>query len=398
MDFSLTEEQQLLRKTAREWAAREIGPHVQEWDRTEEYPFDVIRKVGQMGWTGGIVPEKYGGAGMDFTTMTVLADAVGYVWDQLPGMVFGASSSRGYRVLLYGTEEQKMKYLAPLARGEAVACNALTEPRSGSDVAGMTTTARREGDVYVINGQKAWNSNLRHAAWICTFAQMDKSKGRHGITAFIVDANAPGLSKHLYHNKVGMRNSDSGDVILQDVRVPVEDRLGAEGEGFRVAMAGSELGRLGAAGDAIGELERCMDESIKYAQSRIVFGQPIGRYQLVQSKITDMVVNLEAGRFLTYRYCWLKDQGVQRARVEVAMAKLFTSDALMKGAIDACQIHGAYSCSDEYEVGRIFRNAKFRQIVDGTNEIQRVLIAEYMLGYRSDPPELTAAGLKLAVL
>jgi len=386
MEFTLTEEQRLWRETVRQFAEKEVAPFVAEYDQEERYPVEIAQKMGKLGFLGGVIPEEYGGPGLDHITYTVGVEEMSRFDINMGSAMTRASGLVGSGLLQFGTEAQKRRYLMPLARGERFGGTGVTEPHSGTDVAAMETTVRREGDYYYINGTKTWISGIGYAAWFLTFAQADKSKGPKGICAFIVDKDAPGFSTRIFRNKVGLRPSSTGELIFEDCRVPRENLVGEEGQGLRVALCAVENGRLSVAARAVGLTQACLDASVKYAQERIVFGQPIGRYQLIQAKITDMVVGLEAARLLTYRLAWLKDQGVKRARRDAAIAKLFSTDVAMRSAIDACQIYGAYSCSPEYPVGRYFRDAKFLQIVEGTSELQRILIAEYALGYRVDRP------------
>ncbi|MBI2861793.1 MAG: acyl-CoA dehydrogenase family protein [Chloroflexi bacterium] len=383
MDFVITEEQQSIKRLGREFAEREVAPFVRDWDRDEYYPMEVINKMGKLGLMGGVVSPKYGGAGMDFTTVALLAEEVARVDSRSAIWVTAMSASMGQGILTYGTEEQKLKYVAPACRGEVIGSQAVTEPHSGTDVVRkMETTATKDGDDYIINGAKIWISNLRNASWFVTFATLDKSLGHKGVCAFVIEKALPGVSYSVFRNKVGHRSGDQGELIFDSVRVPKENRVGPEYQGYKVLMCGTEMGRLACSSRALGAIWRCLEESVKYAQERIVFGQPIGRYQLVQSKITDMVVGLETARLLVYKLAWLKDQGVERVQQMASMAKMYATDVLMHSAVEACQIHGAYSCSDEYEVGRIFRDAKFNQILDGNNDMHRQMIAEWSLGYR----------------
>lgn len=384
MDFNFSEDQLRIKRMARDFAEREIAPHVAEYDREERFPIEIARKMGKLGMLGGVVPEQYGGAGLDYTSLTLLVEETARHCHSLATIASFASGLAGSGLLHYGTEAQKQKYLAPMARGEVFAGAGVTEPHSGTDVAGMETTAVRDGDSYVVNGAKIWISNLEYGSWFISFAQMDKSKGHKGITAFVFPREAPGLSVKPFKNKLGFRPLSSGDLIFDNCRIPLENRVGEEGQGFAVAMASVENGRLGVAARACGVMQACLDESVRYAKERIVFQQPIGRFQLIQSKITDMVIGLETARYLTYHLAWTKDQGAKRARKESSMAKMYASDTLMKVSTDAAQIFGAYACSDEYQVGRHFRDAKFFQVVEGTSELHRILIAEYTLGLRHD--------------
>ncbi len=382
MDFSLAPAQRELQRVARDFAQREIAPHVAEYDREERFPREIVRKMGALGLMGGVIPEEYGGAGLDYLSLTLIVEELSRACHVMGVMASFPSGLVGAGVLRYGTEEQKRKYLAPLARGEILAGAGVTEPHSGTDVASMQTTVRREGNDYVIDGAKMWISNLDHGEWFLTFATLDRSLKAKGVCAFIVEKSWPGVSVSPVKNKVGYRPIATGELRLDGVVVPRENLVGHEGEGFKVAMCAVESGRLGVAARALGMTQACIDASVTYAKERVVFDQPIAKYQLIQSKITDMVVGLESARYLTYRLACLKDKGAERARMESSLAKMYATDVLMRSATEACQIHGAYSASDEYPVGRYFRDAKFFQIVEGTNELHRILIAEHALGYR----------------
>lgn len=381
MNLEFTAEQKRIQKLVEEFSAKEIAPKVREYDRSERFPIEIIRKAAELGLMGGVVPEQYGGAGLDYKTYTTIIETfskychvVGVAMSAPSGLIGGA-------ILQFGSEEQKHKYLKPLARGEKFGAAGVTEPHSGTDVAAIETTCVRDGDYYIINGSKTWISFLDVAEWILTFATIDKSKKHKGICAFIIDKGTPGLSFHPFYDKMGFRPVVSGEVVLEDVRVHKSQMVGEEGEGFKVAMSAVENGRLSVAARATGIAQACLEESIKYAQERIVFGQPIGKFQLVQSKITDMVIGVEAARYFIYRLADIKDRGLSGRR-EASIAKMFASDMLMKTATDAFQIFGAYGNSDEYNIGRYFRDAKIFQIVEGQNDLHRSLIAEYALGYQ----------------
>lgn len=383
MDFSFTPEQITLRDAVRQFAAKEIGPCVAAYDREERLPLDIYKKIAELGFTGGTVPEQYGGAGLDHISFTLIIEEIARYCQSLASHVASSSCGPGAALLRYGTEEQKQRYLVPLAKGEAFAAMAITEPQSGTDVASLQATYKKTDDGFLIHGNKIWISNLDHASFILTLATFDRSLKHKGISAFLLEPNFPGVSHIVFKNKVGFRLHDMGELVLDQVRVPKEYLLGEEGQGFRVAMAAVETGRLQVAARACGMIRACLEESVKYAKERVVFDQPIGRYQLIQSKIADMVVGLETARAMTYRLAWLKDQpGKPRARMEASVAKMYATDVLMRVATEAMQIFGAYSCSDEYPIGRYFRDAKFFQIIEGTNEIHRTLIADYALGYR----------------
>jgi glutaryl-CoA dehydrogenase (non-decarboxylating) len=381
MDFALTAEQEAFVAVVRDFSSKRVAPLVRDYDRDEYVPSHLLKELAELGVLGGVIPADYGGSGMDYLTTTLAIEELSRADHALAAFVSAPSGLVGAGLLAYGTEEQKQKYLAPLARGECVAGAAVTEPRSGTDVAGMTTRVRKNGGEYILSGEKTWISNLVDARWFLTFAQSDPAKGRHGICAFIVDRDTPGLSVRPIKNKTGFRPIPSGQVLFDDVRVPTENIVGEEGEGFRVSMCAVENGRLFVAARAVGVLQACLDEVLDYASTRETFGTQIGHHQLIQAKIADIAVAVETARLLTYRLAWLKDHD-HRARVESSMAKMYASDALMRSATEAAQVFGAYMASDEYAVGRHFRDAKIFQIVEGTNEIHRILIAETLLGYR----------------
>ena len=382
MELGLTPEQEEIRVLARRFAQERVAPLVREYDRLERIPKELVQEAGRLGLTGGVVPAEFGGADLDYMSLTLVVEEISKVCHILATQISFASGLAGAGLLMYGSPEQREKYLAPLARGQVMAGAGVTEPRSGTDVAGMETCVRRDGEGYILSGRKMWISNLDDAECFITFGQLDREKKHKGICAFIVEKGWRGVEVHPVKNKTGFRAIVTGELVLDDVHVPLENRIGEEGEGFQVAMCAVENGRLFVAARAVGMLQACLDQSLEYAQQRIVFDQPIGQFQLIQAKIADMAVAVETARLLTYKLAWLKDQGKRRARVESSLAKLYATDALMRSAIDAAQIFGAYACSDEYPIGRFFRDAKFFQVVEGTNEIHRVLIAEHLLGYR----------------
>jgi len=382
VNFALTEEQRQIQNTARQFALREIAPRVQQYDTEERFPVEIYRQAAQLGFAGGVVPPQYGGAGLDFLTYTCLIEEIARVCHCVACALSFPSGLAGSALLRFGTEEQKQKFLAPLARGEVFAATGVTEPHSGTDVAAMQTTARKDGDSYVLNGAKSWISFLDVCDWLLTFATLDRANPRKNICAFLIDRHTPGLILRPYKHKLGFRPLSSGDVVLEDCRVPSSNRLGAEGEGLRVAMCAVENGRLAVAARAVGLAQACLDESVKYARERIVFGQPIGKFQLVQSMITDMTAGIESARLLTYRLAWMKDQGATGVRQQASLAKMVATDTALQCATHAVQIHGAYGCSAEAPVSRYFRDAKVFQIIEGQNQMHRSLIADYALGYR----------------
>lgn len=377
-----TSEQIALRQAAREFALNEIAPFVTEYDREERFPREIIEKTAELGWIGAVMPAEYGGAGLDWVSFAMLIEEVSRIC-HIVGLVFSMPTGLvGAGILKYGTEEQKMRYIVPLLRGESLGGAGVTEPGSGTDVANMATTCRRDGASYVINGAKAWTSMVGVADWFITFATLDRSLGRKGVCAFIVPSDSPGLTTRAYRNKLGFRPLPTGDFVLDNVRVPIENRVGEEGEGYAVAMAAVETGRLSVAARAVGLAQACLDASTRYARERIVMGQEIGRFQLVQSMITEMTVGIESARYFLYRLASQKEAQIDRPRRDASLAKMHASDVAMSAATSAVQIHGAYGVSEEYPVSRYFRDAKVFQIVEGTNELHKALVAEYALGYR----------------
>ena len=385
MDFSLTDEQRQYQALVRDFAVKEVAPHVKDYDREERYPVEIVKKMAALGFVGGTIPEEYGGPGIDHLTMALGIEEMSRVCIHMGSAMGRASGLVGAGILQFGTEEQKRTYLVPVARGEVFAGTAVTEPHSGTDVAAMETTAVRKGDEYVLDGSKIWISGVGIASWYLTFATLDRAKGPKGICAFIVERGFPGFSERPIRNKLAFRPTQVGELIFEDCRVPAGNLVGREGEGLRVALCAVENGRLSVACRAVGLAQACLDESVRYARQRVVFGKKIAEYQLVQAKIAEMVLGVESARYFAHRLAWLKSRGVKRARREASIAKLHATEIAFRAASDAVQIHGAYGASEEYNVGRYLRDAKFLQVVEGVNDIHRVLIAEYALGLREDP-------------
>ncbi len=381
MDFSLSEEQRTILDMVARFAEREIAPYVGIYDREERFPTEIYGKMGPLGLTGGVIPEQFGGTAMDHVTYALMVMELARHCQALAAAATWASGVAGVSLLQFGSDELKRKYLIPLAQGAAPAAIALTEPHTGSDVASLRMRAIRDDDGYVLRGTKTWVSMIRSCGWMLTFATLDPSLGRKGICAFVVEPDWPGVQINPFKNKVGFRPMETGEVAFDDVRVPASHLVGEEGEGFRIAMCSVENGRLGVASRCCGMMQACLDASLLYVPSRETFGEPIGKRQLIQSKITDMVVWHETARLLTLKLASLKDQGY-RGRQDASMAKMYASDMLMRSAEHAMQIHGAYACSDDFPIGRIWRDAKFMQVIEGTSEIHRWLIAECALGYR----------------
>jgi glutaryl-CoA dehydrogenase (non-decarboxylating) len=381
--IGLTDEQRDIRDLARLVAQKDVAPNVQEYDRNEWYPKQHSKLLGDVGLLGGAMPEELGGSGLSYVTLAVVLEELGTVCPTTSMICGQPSCSLGEALRRYGSDDLKERYLRPTLAGDAVGAVAVTEPHSGTDISRrMETSVTRVGDTYVLNGTKVWVSNCVNADWFLTFGTLDRSAGSKGVCAFVVDAASEGVSVTQFKHLAGSRTSATGEVAFSGVSVPVENLVGEEGKGVRALMAGSEIGRLACSARATGQLAACLDASVTYAKERVVFDKPIGEYQLIQAKIAAMRTNLEAGRLMVWRLASLRDQGQDRLQEQAAMTKLFCTSSLMQAACDAVQIHGAYGCSDEYPVSRYFRDAKFMEIYDGTNEIQQVLIAEHELGYR----------------
>lgn len=376
-------ERDLIVETVRRFAREEVAPRVRDYDREEKLPADLIRRLAELELLGGTLPPEWGGHRLSHVTFAAALEEMATVCHSLAVLMSMPSALVGAGILRYGSDEQRERFLAPLAGGEKIGAAAVTEPRSGTDVAGMETTAERSGGEYVLRGAKAWISNLEIADFFVTFARVGGGRGREGITAFIVPADTPGLGRNPYKNKLGFRPLSTGELVLGGCRVPAGLRIGEEGDGMRVAMCAVENGRLAVAARALGLARACLDASVAYARERVVMGSPIAEYQLVQSKITEMIVGIRSSRHLVRELAEARDSG-RPARQLASVAKLHASELAMRSAEDAVQIHGAYGCSEEYPVSRHFRDAKVFQIVEGSNDLHRALTAEIELGLRPD--------------
>ena len=385
MDFALSEEHEMVRKMVREFAEREIGPTIQDHDRNQTFDDMLLPKMADQGLLGICIPAKYGGAGMDYLSLAIACEELERV-DTSGRVIMSVHVGLNSMTLLqWATEEQKQKYLVPQAMGERIATYGLTEPNAGSDAVAIQTTARREGDAYILNGEKMWISLADVADNFLIIAYTDKSKGHRGISAFIVEREFPGVQTATIHGKMGVRAGNTGSISMQDVPVPVENMLGEEGEGFKVAMSALDSGRYTVACGSVGLIQASIEASVRYANERETFGKPIGQHQLVQQMIARMSQRVEAGRLLCYKAGWYKNQGLRSTR-ETSMAKWYCCDAAFESAADAVEIHGAYGYSDEYDVERYLRNSKGAVIYEGSREIHQIMQAQYALGYRQDRP------------
>jgi len=378
MDFQLTREQELLRDTVHAFADEVLKPRAAALDRSREFPIDNYRRCAELGLCGMMVPETYGGAGFDGVSYVIAIEEVSRACAS-SGVILSVNNSLFCApVLRHGTEEQKRKYLAPHARGEKIGAYCLTEPDCGSDAAALRTLARKKADRYLLKGNKVFVTNGVAAHTFVVYATLDPKLRHHGICAFIVERDFPGLRLGKPEHKMGITCSGSVEIVLDDCEVPAANLLGAEGEGFKIAMSTLDGGRIGIAAQAIGIGRAALEESLAYSQGRRAFGQRIADFQATQWKLADMATELEAARLLAYRAAWLRDQQ-RRCSLETSMAKLFASEACMRAAKEGVQIHGGYGYIDEYAVERLFRDAKITEIYEGTSEIQRLVIAKDIL-------------------
>jgi len=379
MDFDLSPEQLQIRKLARTFADREIVPGARERDRSETFPADVLRAMAPIGFLGGPVPERYGGMGVDLVSHALITEEIGRADSSVRTTLSVQISLVELTILKYGTEAQKQDYLPRLCSGELIGCFGLTEPEAGSDATALRSTARRDGADWILNGRKMWISNGSVSTLALVFAQADPSKGHKGITAFLLDRAQQPYGSTGLHGKLGLRSSDSSELILDDVRVPDGNRLGEVGEGFRIAMAALDSGRYSVAAGAVGVAQACIEASVTYATQRHAFGKPIAGHQLVQEIIADMVVETEAARLLVWRAGDLKDKGRPSTR-ETSIAKLYASEAAQRAADGAIQIHGGYGFSDEFPVERYWRDARVNRLYEGTTQIQKLIVGRFATG------------------
>jgi len=378
MQFQLTEEQQMMQKLVREFAEKEVLPGAAERDEKEEFSRDIANAMGEMGFTGICFPEKYGGAESDVLSYALAVEELSRV-DAGVGITLSATVSLcAWPIFAYGTEDQKNKYLTPLAEGVKLGGFGLTEPNAGTDAASQQTVAVLKDDHYVINGSKIFITNAGEAEIYVVFAMTDKAKGVKGISAFILEKGMPGFAFGKKEHKMGIHSSATAELIFQNVQVPKENLLGKEGDGFKIAMSTLDGGRIGVAAQALGIAQSALEHSIKYSKERVQFGKPIASNQGIGFMLADMATKVDAARLLVYRAAYLKDQGLPYSK-EAAMAKLYASDAAMAVATDAVQIFGGYGYSREYPVERLMRDAKITQIYEGTNQVQRIVISAAVL-------------------
>jgi glutaryl-CoA dehydrogenase (non-decarboxylating) len=385
IDFTLTDENRLVRDAARAFVEAEILPHIREWDERGEVHREIFGKMGELGFLGAPIPEQYGGSGMDYVSFALLCEELeraDTAFRVVQSVHVGLNS---LTLLQWGTEEQKQRWLVPQAKGEKLATFGLTEPGVGTDAGSLESTARRDGDSYVLNGHKIWISLADLADHFLVFASVDREKRHRGVTAFVVERGMAGLTTGTLHGKLGIRAGNTGLIDLEDVRVPVENRIGEEGEGFLIAMSAIDQGRFTVAAGAVGLAQACLDASVRYAHERQTFGQEIGQHQLVKQMIANMAKGTEIGRLLVYQAAWLKNQGLRNTR-ETSLAKWHATDHSVQAALDAIQIHGANGYSNEFPVERYLRNSKAAVIYEGTSQLHTLIQGDYALGYRHDRP------------
>lgn len=378
MNLRFTEEQEMMRRMVRDFAQKEIAPLVPEMEEKEHFPREIIRKMAQQGMMGIPIPEQWGGAEADFISYIIAIHEISKI-SPVVGVILSVHTSLGTNPILYfGTEDQKQTYVTKLAAGECLGAFALTEPHAGSDPGALRTTAVRQDDTYVLNGSKIFITSGGQADSYITFAITDRDKGKKGISAFIIDKGTPGLIIGKQEKKLGLHGSSTTELIFDNAQVPVKNLLGEEGEGFKIAMANLDVGRIGIAAQALGIAEGAYGHAVAYAKERKQFGKPIGEQQAIQFKLANMATMIEAARLLVYHAASLRNAGLPCTK-EASMAKKFASDTAMKVAVEAIQVFGGYGYSREYPVERYFRDAKVTQIYEGTNEIQRIVIAKHLL-------------------
>ena len=378
MHLDLTEEQKMLQQTVRDFATAEVKPLARELDETGHFPRDSFRKAAELGLTGVSISEKYGGAGFDHISYSIVVEEISRVCASTGVILSVQNSLYCDPIDRYGTEEQKQRFLVLFARGEKIGCYALTEPQAGSNAAALTTRAVRKGDRYIVNGTKAWITNGGAADAAIVYVNTDPSKGERGITALVVERGTPGFKVGKEEKKLGINATACVELSFTECEVPVENRIGNEGEGYKVALSTLDGGRIGIAAQAVGIAQGAFDAALSYSQQRMAFGHPISQFQAIQFMLADMATGIDAARLLARKAAWKQDSGA-RFSMDAAMAKLFASEMATRVTHKAIQIHGGYGYSREYPVERMYRDARVTEIYEGTSEIQRLVIAAWVL-------------------
>ncbi|MEU3480688.1 acyl-CoA dehydrogenase family protein [Streptomyces sp. NPDC033754] len=379
MNLELSEEQEAVRRLAEDFVAREVTPHAVAWDRAEEVDRAIVKKLGALGFLGLTIPEEYGGSGGDHLAYCLVTEELGRGDSSVRGIVSVSLGLVAKTLAAWGTEEQKRAWLPRLAAGEALGCFGLTEPGTGSDAGNLTTRAVRDGDDYVVNGTKMFITNGTWADVVLLFARTGDAPGHKGVSAFLVPTDTPGLTRRAVHGKLGLRGQATAELVLEDVRVPAAALLGPEGKGFTVAMSALAKGRMSVAAGCVGIAQAALDAAVRYAGEREQFGKPIASYQLVQELITDIAVDVDAARLLTWRVADLIDRG-QDFATAASKAKLFASEAAVRAANNALQVFGGYGYIDEYPVGKLLRDARVMTLYEGTSQIQKLIIGRALTG------------------
>jgi butyryl-CoA dehydrogenase len=378
VQLELTDEQRMVQQVARDFAEKEVRPIAEAIDREARFPRETVARMGELGLMGIAVPESHGGSGGDTVAYALALEEVARACASHAVIMSVNNSLYCDPVMKYGTEEQKARFLTPFASGQKIGCFALTEPEAGSDASNQHTLAGRDGDHYVLDGRKVFVTNGRESAAALVFAQTDRAAGHRGISAFLVEKGTPGFTVVKTEDKLGIRASDTAEFLFERCRVSAANRLGAEGQGFRIALGSLDGGRIGIAAQALGIASAAYEAAVGYARERKSFGVPIGQHQMVQWMLADMATSIEAARLLTLRAAWRKDSGAPFGH-ESAMAKLFASETAMRVTTDAIQVHGGYGFLKEYQVERHFRDAKITQLYEGTSQIQKLVIARHLL-------------------
>ena len=378
MDLALTPEQELIRRTAREFVDREIAPHAREWDRAEEMDRGIVKRLADIGYLGATIPEEYGGMGLDTVSYCLVIEELGRADSSVRGVVSVNVGLVGKTILRWGTEDQKREWLPRLCSGEVLGCYGLTEPGTGSDAASLATRAKRDGGDWVLSGSKMFITNGTWAGVALIFARTG-GEGPRGITCFLVPTDAEGFGARPVKGKLGLRAQDTAEITLDGVRVPDDARLGEEGKGFRVAMSALDKGRISLAAGCVGIAQGCLEASVGYAKERSQFGRPIARFQLVQELIADIAVETDAARLLTWRAAALADADREHT-LESSYAKYFASEVAVRAANAAVQVHGGYGYVDEYPVGKYLRDARVTTLYEGTSQIQKLIIGRALTG------------------
>ncbi|MFO7662817.1 MAG: acyl-CoA dehydrogenase family protein [Chloroflexota bacterium] len=385
MDFSFNENHKMVEQAVYDFARKEIMPVIKAHDRHHTFPHELLPQMAALGFLGICLPARFGGAGMDYLSLGIISEGLEFADSSVRETIAVHLGLHALPIFQWGTEEQKQAFLPSLATGENIACFGLTEPGAGSDVAALASRARRDGNDYILSGEKMWITLADVANRFLVFAKTDADKGVNGITAFILERGWAGLTTGTIEGKMGVRASNTGWINMADVCVPRSHRLGEEGEGFKIAMSALDNARYGVAAGAIGIIKYCLEASIDYGRQRQTYGKPIVEYQLVQQMLANMQQSIDAGQLLVWKAGWLKNQGIRNTR-ETSMAKWFCTEAARRAADDAVQIHGAYGYSDEYNVERHLRNTKSAVIYEGTSQIHTLMQAEYALGNRRTRP------------